>query len=606
MAREIETISGGGDGSGHSLLERCVIGTVVVAALYFGRELFVPIAIAILLAFVLSPIVEALRRWRLPSAVAVTVTVAIAFLLLFGIGAVVTKQASELGQSLPQYENALRDKVRAIGHLTGGSGSAIEKAGETLRDLQKELETTQAGQQGTTLTVPNDRPIQVEIHTPPPTPLDQISRIIAVALTPLATIGVVVVLVIFFLLNRSDVRDRAIRLLGTHDLKRTTVALDEAGQRLSSYFLTLVAINTGFGLAIGAGLWLIGVPNAALWAILSGVLRFVPMVGVFIAAAIPLALAAAIDPGWTPVILVGVLFLAAEGVTNLVVEPLLQASSTGLSAIAILVAAIFWTLLWGPLGLLLAVPLTAVVTVFGQHLEGLNFVHVLLSDTPALTPAQNFYQRMLAADPYEALEQAERISAETSLESYLETVVLPGLELAQSDALLQKLNRQTLLQIRDSAFTVLEALFETNGREKASPSAQALDVACIPGQSPLDEVGAYALEGLLRAKGLDARTLSVLELATIVEQPRQAALFLFNVEERVPQVVYLARRLKRVQHDAPVTLCAHPPADLSSEQLAPLKALGLAAAGGLHDTVASLAAAAAVQERTTTTTPSAA
>lgn len=207
---------------------------------------------------------------------------------------------------------------------------------------------------------------------------------------------------------------------------------------------------------------------------------------------------------------------------------------------------------------------------------------------------------MLAADPYEALEQAERISAETSLESYLETVVFPGLELAQSDALLQKLNRQTLLQIRDSAFTVLEALFETNGREPASQSAQELDVACVPGQSPLDEVGAYALEGLLRRKGVDARLLSVLDLASIAEQPRQSALFLFNVEERMPQVVYLVRRLKRVQHDAPVTLCAHPPADLASERLATLKSLGLAAAGGLHDTVASLAAT-AMADRTTTT-----
>ena len=356
---------------------KLTIAAIIVAAIYFGQEFFVPLAVAVLLSFALSPVVRTLRKIGVPRGLAVAGTVGFAFAIIFAIGAVITAQVTELGNQLPTYETALKQKIRAINAMTGGKGSAIDRASETLRDLKQELdqgETTEDA--GSTRLGPTDgpgqpvSPVPVEVHPPPPTALEQLESIIAVALSPLATIGIIIVFVVFLLLKQSDVRDRAIRLMGAHDLEKATIAMDDAGSRLSSYFLILVSMNAGFGAVIAAGLWLIGVPNPLLWGIVAMLLRFVPMIGVFIAAAIPVVLAAAVDPGWVMLIAVIALYLAVEGLMNTVVEPLVEATSTGLSALAVLIAATFWTLLWGPIGLVLAIPLTAVLVV----LDGTSMV----------------------------------------------------------------------------------------------------------------------------------------------------------------------------------------------------------------------------------------
>ena len=302
------------------------------------------------------------------------------------------------------------------------------------------------------------KPIPVEVHTPAPTPLDQLQTIIGIVLEPLATFGAVLLFVLFLLLQREDVRDRAIRLMGSHDLEKSTTAMDDAGDRLSKYFLGMTAINAGFGVIIGVGLWMIGVPSPVLWGVLAMLMRFVPFIGSFIAAACPLMLAAAVDPGWSMFLWTLALYAISEPIMGSVIEPLVQSHRTGLSPLAIVLAAAFWTLLWGPIGLLLAIPLTVVLVVLGRHVERLEFLNVVLGDSPPLSPPERFYQRMLAGDPAEAVEQAEKYIKECPLIDYYDEVVIEGLRLAQADADRGTLEPSRLADIRDTADIVIDSL----------------------------------------------------------------------------------------------------------------------------------------------------
>jgi len=571
MGRELQTVpryrydARGGS----TVLEKSVIGIIVIAALYFGSELFIPLAISVLLALALSPVVRFLRHRHIPHWLAVVVTVLFAFVIIFLVGAVVTRQVTELGSALPRYQAALQEKIKTISAFTGGKGGAIDRASETLQDLQDELEKSNSDVQtppspGAARGLDRDAagPIPVEVHQPPPTALQQITTIIAVALSPLATAGIIIVFVVFLLLQQKDVRDRAIRLIGVHDLEKTTIALDDAGRRLSSFFLTLVLMNAGFGTAIGIGLWVIGIPNPVLWGIIAMLMRFMPIVGVFIAAAIPVVLAAAVDPGWLMLGAVVALYLIAEGVMNLVVESLLLTSSTGLSALAILLAAAFWTLLWGPIGLLLAVPLTAVLVVLGRHVEGLSFLHVLLGDAPPLTPAESFYQRMLASDPHEAAEQAEKLLKEKPLIDYYDDVVMEGLRLAQTDADLQKLELSRLPDIRDAAVSMIEALSDQlmeNGKETIGaapdlPEAWRAEgaIACVAGQSALDELGAIILMQLLQHQGFNPKLMRMADVSTAQMQGAEitgvklVCISMLDIEHRGAYLKFLIRRLRRI------------------------------------------------------------
>jgi predicted PurR-regulated permease PerM len=551
---------------------KLTIAAIIVAALYFGQEFFVPLAIAVLLSFALSPVVRAVRKIGVPRGLAVAGTVGLAFAIIFATGAVITTQVTELGNQLPTYETALKQKIRAINAMTGGKGGAIDRASETLRDLKEELdqgETTE-GAGPTRLNPPGGpgqpvSPVPVEVHPPPPTALEQIESIISVALSPLATIGIIIVFVVFLLLKQSDVRDRAIRLMGAHDLEKATVAMDDAGSRLSSYFLVLVSMNAGFGAVIAAGLWLIGLPNPLLWGIVAMLLRFVPMIGVFIAAAIPVVLAAAVDPGWTMLIAVIALYLAVEGLMNTVVEPLVQATSTGLSALAVLIAATFWTLLWGPIGLVLAIPLTAVLVVLGRHVDGLGFLHVILGDAPPLTPAEQLYQRLLADDPVEAAEQAEQYLKDRTLTQYYDEVLVPGMERAQADSDAGRLARGRLDDLRAAATILVEAVADlpirAADKDIAAPSRPSAEwqtegaVVLISGQSPLDELCTGVLAQQLAQDGFRPQVMTAAEIASAQLQGREFAgvklvcLVMLNVERRGPYLKLIARRLRRLFPD---------------------------------------------------------
>ncbi|MFC6048753.1 AI-2E family transporter, partial [Methylobacterium hispanicum] len=313
---------------------------------------------------------------------------------------------------------------------------------------------------------PEPKPVVVETRQPMPGPLETAEKLLSPALKPLATAGIVVVVLIFVLMQREDLRDRMIRLAGSSDLHRTTVAMDDAARRLSRYFVAQLALNAAFGVAIGAGLYLIGVPNPVLWGIFAALMRFVPYIGAFLCALFPMALAAAVDPGWNMLIATGLLFVVLEPLVGQIFEPMLYGHSTGLSPLAVLVSALFWTWLWGPIGLLLSTPLTVCLVVLGRHVDKLEFLDVLFGNTPALTPVENFYQRILADDPEEAQEHADLILAECSLSAYYDTVVVKGLELAARDAARGVLTVEQKSAIRESVTELIEELAE---RDDAAP-----------------------------------------------------------------------------------------------------------------------------------------
>ncbi|CAA9350933.1 MAG: UPF0118 membrane protein Mext_3812, partial [uncultured Microvirga sp.] len=407
------------------------IAVVVVAALAFGKDVFIPIVLAVLLSFVLAPFVDLLRRLHLPRAPAVIVAAIVALGVILGLAAVIGMQVAELANDLPQYRTTVQRKVESL------KGGVFTRASDIVKDLGREIDRATEGPATPGTSAPPaagpapaaDKPIPVEVRQPDMTPVEVARRFLLPALEPVATGFITVIVVIFILMQREDLRDRMIRLFGSNDLHRTTAAMDDAARRLSKYFLTQLALNSCFGIVIGLGLWLIGVPSPILWGAVAALSRFIPYVGAIVAGALPLALAAAVDPtGWSMALSVFALFIVLEPLMGHVVEPLVYGQSTGLSPFAVVVSAIFWTWLWGPIGLLISTPLTVCLVVLGRHVERLEFLDVLLGDRPALTPIENFYQRMLAGDPDEAMEHAELLLKERSLSSYYDEVSLKGLQ----------------------------------------------------------------------------------------------------------------------------------------------------------------------------------
>src|SRR5215213_5292656 len=408
-----------------SVLSAALIAVMVIAALYFGREVLVPIALAMLMSFVLAPPVRALQSIYVPRTLAVIVVVLVAFGAVFGLAALMVSQVNELARELPSYQTTLRDKIQGLRGASTGTGT-LERASEVLQDLSKELDkptVTQRSRPNVSDASP-DRPIPVEVKQPDPGALQTLAALITPLVHPLTTTGIVLVFVIFILIQRQDLRNRLIRLVGASDLQRTTAALDDAGQRLSRLFLTQLALNAGFGVIIGVGLWGIGVPSAPLWGMLAMILRFVPYIGALISAIFPLILAAAVGPDWSMAIWTAALFLIVEPITGHVIEPMLAGQSTGLSPVAVVTSAAFWTWLWGPIGLVLATPLTMCMVVLGKHVPHLKFFDILLGDEPALRPEQLTYQRMLAGDPVEAVEQAQAYLKNEPLLAYYENILI--------------------------------------------------------------------------------------------------------------------------------------------------------------------------------------
>ena len=451
-----------------SAVATAILAVIIIMLLYFGREIIIPIALAILLSFVLAPLVGLLQRVRVPRGLAVVSVVVIAFAFIFAMGSLLATQLAQLAGDLPRYQSTISEKIQSFRETTAGRGT-LERASGMLKDLSKELDKPKEAAIGlgggaSPKAAAPLKPVPVEVRQPDPSALESLQSLISPLLHPLATTGIIVIFVIFILLQREDLRNRLIRLAGSHDLQRTTAALDDAASRLSRLFLIQLVLNGSFGVVIGIGLWLIGVPSAILWGILAAVLRFVPYIGAVIAAAFPLALAVAVDPTWSMLLWTVALFLVVEPIVGHVIEPMVYGHSTGLSPVAVVASATFWTALWGPIGLVLATPLTVCLVVLGRHVERLEFLDVMFGDRPALSPPEIFYQRMLAGDPTEASEKAEEFLKERSLSSYYDEVALKGLQLAQADAERGALDPERLIKIRDAVSEFANNISEQDDR----------------------------------------------------------------------------------------------------------------------------------------------
>lgn len=536
-----------------SAVATAILTVIIISMLYFGRDIFVPVALAILLSFVLAPLVGILQRIHVPRGLAVVSVVVVAFMLIFTMGSLLAAQLTQLAGDLPRYQSTISEKIQAFRDTKAGRGT-LERASDMLKDLSKELDkpkdapsTRSPGMiAGSNTSAP---PVPVEVRQPDPGALESLRTLISPLIHPLATTGIIIIFVVFILIQREDLRNRFIRLAGSSDLQRTTAALDDAASRLSKLFLTQLILNGAFGVVIGTGLWFIGIPSAILWGILAAALRFVPYVGAVIAAAFPLALAVAIDPGWSMLLWTLALFLVVEPLVGHVVEPMVYGRSTGLSPVAVVASATFWTALWGPIGLVLATPLTICLVVLGRHVERLEFLDVMFGDRPALSPPEIFYQRMLAGDPTEAAEKAEEFLKERSLASYYDEVALKGLQLAQADAERNALDQERLTKIRDavsefaadladqedrpparsSSTTDAEASSAVEGvaenaanehlpylrKETLPPDWQGEHpVLCVAGRTLIDEAAAIMLAQLSTEHGLAARVEGAASLST--------------------------------------------------------------------------------------------
>jgi predicted PurR-regulated permease PerM len=566
--------------------------------LYFGREIIIPIALAILLSFVLAPLVGFLQRIRIPRGLAVVSVVIIAFALLFAMGSLLATQLTQLAGDLPRYQSTITEKIQSFRDTTAGRGT-LERASGILKDLSKELDkpkdaASSLGGAASPKAAAPLTPVPVEVRQPDPGALESLQSLISPLLHPLATTGIIIIFVIFILLQREDLRNRLIRLAGSHDLQRTTAALDDAASRLSRLFLIQLVLNGSFGVIIGTGLWLIGVPSAILWGILAAVLRFVPYIGSAIAAAFPLVLAVAVDPTWSMLLWTLALFLVVEPIVGHVIEPMVYGHSTGLSPVAVVASATFWTALWGPIGLVLATPLTVCLVVLGRHVERLEFLDVMFGDRPALSPPEIFYQRMLAGDPTEASDKAEEFLKERSLTSYYDEVALKGLQLAQADAERGALDHERLTTIRDAVIEFANNISEQDGRPlpkvNSTTDAEATSaletvaedapyenlpilskedfppewqgeypVLCVAGRSLIDEAAAIMLGQLSTSHGLAARVEAAEALYTAnvfrLETTGVAIVCLVYMDAGGPaHMRYSVRRLRRKLPKATIIL----------------------------------------------------
>jgi hypothetical protein len=350
------------------------------------------------------------------------------------------------------------------------------------------------------------KPIPVQIEQPDTATFEVLKSIIGPLLPPLAASGLVVVFVIMILLDREDLRDRLLRLAGRRDLHRTTEAMDDATHRISRYLRSQLIVNTCCGLPIGLGLTLIGIPNAALWVIMTVVLRFIPYLGIVIAAAFPIALAIAVAPGWGLLIWTILLFVGIELVVSNIVEPWVYGGSTGVSPVALIAAATFWTWLWGPIGLLLSTPVTVCLVVLGRHVPQLQFFDVILGNEPVLTPEETFYQRMLANDPEEATQQAEEFAKEHSLAEFFDEVAIPALLRAQADSDRGALPLERRGTLTTGFRAMLENLADASDEEAVGAGEPRLEVeeppmvVCVAGRNELDEAAALCLAYLLHLR----------------------------------------------------------------------------------------------------------
>lgn len=509
----------------------------VITVLYVGRELLIPLALAVMLTFLLSPLVSRIERW-IGRIAAVLIVVAMLFGIIGGTGWLLTRQLIDLAAKLPDYQANIDGKLRTVRLPTGG---AFGRFTHSVDELQKQLPSSVEAPAGSTEPTPGPtRSSRPNDSNPMPVRIvesqSRLPRILQSAATgllgPLGTAGLVLLLVIFMLFKREDLRGRLIRLIGQGRISATTRAMDDAGKRVARYLSMQLLVNLTFGISITIGLYFIGVPNAPLWGAFAALMRFIPYIGAWIAGAIPLLIAFAVSSNWLSPILVLALFLVLELINANALEPWLYGASTGVSSLALIIAAVFWTWLWGPVGLLLSTPLTVCLAVMGRHVPKLQFLSVLLSEDEALKPHEEVYYRLLRLGLTEGNEFAETYQRANSLTALYDSVLIPVITLAETDAQRDQLDTEQRAAIQQSIHDIVEDLGSippTASQVEADRvvaentpyplTAPTCNVLCVPARGYRDELAGRMLMQLLDQQGFQvenaAATLRVDEMIQI-------------------------------------------------------------------------------------------
>ena len=499
-----------------SQLTTIAMFVVVTAILYFARDVLIPLALAVLLSFLLAPAVHRLERLRLPRVAATTVMVGLSCCVIAGLVWISVNQFLNFAANLPEYKDNIQSKLSVF--RTDPEGS-LGKAKRTLEELsaemaKKEAEAARAAERAASRTgrarAQPAPAMSVTVVEAPLTPFQLLQEMITPLVVPLTVAGAVILLTFVILLRREDLRDRLIRLVGRGHLNMTTQVFEEAAGKVSRYLRMQLIVNVTYGVPVGLALYAIGVPNAALWGLLAIALRFIPYLGAWIAAAMPIALAFAISEDWSLVLWTVAVFLVLELISNNVIEPWAYGTSTGMSAIAVITAAIFWTWLWGAVGLLLAVPLTVCLVVMGRYIPQLAFLSILLGDQPVLSIQERIYQRLLARDPEEAADLAEEYKAGNGLEALYEDVLIPVLDAAERDRHSDALSEERTRFVFDSMRELIEDISEPEKETNATGASTPPVIACIvPARDEADEVVGLMLLHRIQARGVGAELLSV-------------------------------------------------------------------------------------------------
>jgi predicted PurR-regulated permease PerM len=545
----------------------------VVTILYVGRQLLIPLALAAMLTFLLAPLVGYIERW-IGRIAAVLIIVAILFGALGGAGWLLTRQLIDLAAKLPDYQTNIDNKLRAIRLPTGG---AFGRFSRSVSELQKQLPEsveppanaagpspeTQAATVARTREVPvAQEPMPVRI-VESQSRLPQILQTTATGLLgPLGTAGLVLLLVIFMLMKREDLRGRMIRLIGQGRISATTRAMDDAGSRVARYLAMQLLVNVGFGTCVAIGLYFIGVPNSVLWGAFAAIMRFVPYLGVWLAAAFPMLLSLAVSTSWLGPLLTLGLFVVLELINANALEPWLYGSSTGVSSIALIIAAVFWTWLWGPIGLVLAIPLTVCVAVMGRHVPKLQFLSVLLSEEQALAPHEECYHRLLSFDLDEANDLAEAFVKTNSLTSFYDSVLIPAITLAEIDAQRGQLDAEQRSAIHQQIHDLVEDLGSAVPSKSQVEAGKAVSeetpfplsiptcrVLCLPARAHRDELAGEMLVQLLVKQDFQAENapaaLTSVELAeTAAKSDPEAICISVVAPSTVIHARYLSAKLR--------------------------------------------------------------
>lgn len=538
---------------------------IVIGGLYLAKGVLLPLIVSVLISFLLSPICDWLEHRRFGRIPAVLTAVILTFVAFGTVSWITFTQLTDLSANLSKYQSNIEAKLTVVSDYVGSIERRYKTTKEILGDkIGHDGKEISAEQPGST-----ERPYSVRVISTPPSPLEYFGGMFGTVLEAIGAAGIVIVLVLFFLFEREDLRDRFIRLVGQGQVTGATDALSDATRRVSRYLLMQFLVNIGFGLSVSIVLFLIGVPNAVLWGILTAIMKFIPYVGVWISAAPPVMLAMAITTSWATPFYALATYAVLEFFVGSFLEPWLFGKHTGVSAVAILVAAVFWAWLWGGVGLLLATPLTVCLLVIGKHVPQLKFLDTLLGDEPVFEPKLRVYQRLLAGDQEEAIDLVAEFRKEQSLVEIYDSILIPALCLAERDRSREEIDQYRLEFILQNMHAIVEelgdveeekrlkALEEIPEKDEASPEAVArkndqwntdLRLLCIPASNDADVIGVMMLAQAARTHGIHAEALPIKpdldELAKLVSENHYSA-DVICVSALAPAAVTRARYLCR-------------------------------------------------------------